>query len=113
MLGPNQTKWVESLRSGKYRQGRGYLRVENRYCCLGVGCEIFDIEKHARVQDKILYYEFGKEQPCVSICPDELWEILGFISCSNLVSMNDNGKSFTEIADEIEKNSDKYFGEPK
>jgi hypothetical protein len=43
-------KWVEALRSGKYRQGRGYLRSTVRtsavdggggYCCLGVLCDIY------------------------------------------------------------------------
>jgi hypothetical protein len=39
-------KWVEALRSGKFKQGRGYLRrveginddgnEEESYCCLGV-----------------------------------------------------------------------------
>ncbi len=33
-------KWLKALRSGEYKQGRGYLRKESgdedRYCCLGV-----------------------------------------------------------------------------
>ena len=35
-------KWVEALRSGKYKQGEGFLHSEsnNTYCCLGVLCEI-------------------------------------------------------------------------
>lgn len=34
-------KWLEALRSGKYKQGTGKLAsFENRYCCLGVLCEI-------------------------------------------------------------------------
>lgn len=40
-----KTKWVEALRSGKYKQGEGYLsRVDNgaeKFCCLGV---VFDIQ---------------------------------------------------------------------
>jgi hypothetical protein len=35
--------WVDALRSGKYRQGDSYLRVENSFCCLGVLCDL-----HAR-----------------------------------------------------------------
>lgn len=31
-----KAKWLEALRSGKYRQGNGYLRWYNSYCCLGV-----------------------------------------------------------------------------
>ena len=34
-------KWVAALRSGEYKQGRGWLiSKENEYCCLGVLCEI-------------------------------------------------------------------------
>lgn len=35
-------KWVEALRSGKYKQGQGYLRKGNNYCCLGVLCDLHD-----------------------------------------------------------------------
>lgn len=37
-------RWVKALRSGKYKQGKNYLRRQtpegDRYCCLGVLCEI-------------------------------------------------------------------------
>ena len=39
-----KNKWVEALRSGKYKQGRGKLNSENGYCCLGVLCEVFIAE---------------------------------------------------------------------
>lgn len=37
--------WVEALRSGKYKQGKGWLRqeepgVEPTFCCLGVLCDL-------------------------------------------------------------------------
>lgn len=32
--------WVDALRSGKYKQGSGYLRQGDKYCCLGVVCEL-------------------------------------------------------------------------
>lgn len=42
-------RWVEALRSGKYKQvnstlrsGHGYPGEERRYCCLGVLCDIVD-----------------------------------------------------------------------
>ena len=40
-------KWVAALRSGKYRQARGYLchKSELRYCCLGVACLISNLGK--------------------------------------------------------------------
>lgn len=36
-----KNKWLEALRSGKYKKGSGRLRDEkNNYCCLGVLCDI-------------------------------------------------------------------------
>jgi hypothetical protein len=32
--------WLDALRSGKYYQGEGRLRSENKYCCLGVACDV-------------------------------------------------------------------------
>ena len=32
--------WVEALRSGKYKQGKGRLRDGDTYCCLGVLCDL-------------------------------------------------------------------------
>jgi len=32
--------WIEALRSGQYKQGHNRLRTNNRYCCLGVLCDI-------------------------------------------------------------------------
>lgn len=35
-------KWVNALRSGKYKQGqKGYLKRDGKYCCLGVLVELF------------------------------------------------------------------------
>ncbi len=33
--------WVDALRSGDYEQGRGGLRIDDDYCCLGVLCDLF------------------------------------------------------------------------
>lgn len=34
-------KWIDALRSGKYKQGMYSLQGPNGYCCLGVACELF------------------------------------------------------------------------
>ena len=33
-------KWLKALRSGEYKQGRESLRKDDKYCCLGVLCDI-------------------------------------------------------------------------
>jgi hypothetical protein len=53
----NIRKWVEALRSGEYRQGKGHLTVldseeqERSYCCLGVACEISGVTDPVEVVD--------------------------------------------------------------
>jgi hypothetical protein len=37
MMNPKiKQKWIKALRSRKYKQGRGRLRMGDKYCCLGV-----------------------------------------------------------------------------
>ena len=42
MLNDNAKKWVAALRSGKYEQAKGWLREGDKFCCLGVACDLFD-----------------------------------------------------------------------
>jgi hypothetical protein len=35
-----KTSWIKRLLSGKYKQGKGSLRDGDKFCCLGVLCEI-------------------------------------------------------------------------
>lgn len=107
-------KWVDALRSGKYKQGAGRLKIvhddtkEERFCCLGVLCEIFpELELNKRISDnglveqhdgilcgykKIgLSHETGIISHLISSGPD------------NLTNLNDSGKNFNELADIIEK----------
>lgn len=39
-------RWIDALRSGKFKQGRGRLRIphEDRHCCLGVACVLLKDE---------------------------------------------------------------------
>lgn len=32
--------WIDALRSGDYEQGQGALNKDNKFCCLGVLCEV-------------------------------------------------------------------------
>ena len=47
-------RWVEALRSGKYKQGKEYLKRGNKYCCLGVLCDLYltDKKKEWRVNNE-------------------------------------------------------------
>lgn len=100
-----KAKWVEALRSGNYTQGKFMLhnQAENTFCCLGVLCEVLEVPK--RPQDKTgnlpMEYQFG-DAWLIHGVPDD---VLKFQVADKLVDMNGSGsKSFTEIADWIEKN---------
>lgn len=49
-------KWINALRSGKYKQGRYALQDSNNgYCCLGVACKILIPTK----------YQFRNDDDCL------------------------------------------------
>ena len=83
-----KAKWVEALRSGKYKQGIGrlYRPESNEYCCLGVLCRVADVDLES---DSSLNYGL-------------VFQPLGLRKYWDLVEMNDNGSSFARIADYIE-----------
>lgn len=86
-------KWVAALRSGEFKQGRGALYKNGKYCCLGVADKIEGYEPDAR--DSILKHH--ENVPEIIRGDTEL--------TARLATMNDEGgKSFSEIADYIEQN---------
>lgn len=96
-------KWVNALRSGKFKQGTGALKNEfsNSYCCLGVACVLAGIPKKELV---------GKGMPdnltlkLQKKLPPFLREEIGHpTALETLATMNDNGTSFEKIANRIER----------
>lgn len=108
-------KWVEALRSGKYRQGKNRLRnTKGEFCCLGVLCDIAEREGVMPPTDNIMpsgYVCYGKEQTTMTL-PDEVIQWSGVPDSdpmiaperTSLSALNDlRGLSFAAIADLIEK----------
>lgn len=93
------TKWVEALRSGKYRQGKGRLKNNDSYCCLGVACEI-----SGATERQINHYAYIPKRSTVNV-PTLLKSGCGVkgLICT-ISTMNDSGNTFLEIADWIEQN---------
>lgn len=115
-------KWVAALRSGEYKQRKFYLAspgpfVESglQYCCLGVLCEIAIKEgvKLNRVETTIISpVAYGANEE-TKYLPSEvkdwamMWNTSGALkdgSYRDLAALNDEGFSFEQIADAIEKN---------
>lgn len=102
-------KWVEALRSGKYKQCQTRLRIDNSFCCLGVLCDISGMGKwKARpdVEAGLESYDVEGDE-YLSLPPVDMMNEFGLDSdnLSDLTKMNDmNGDDFNTIADWIEKN---------
>ena len=98
-----KSKWLEALRSGKYKQGRGCLRSENnKFCCLGVLCDLVAPQDWEPGLEEMGHY-YGHRGSYGA--PDQaIKDVVSIASWGKLMEMNDSGASFTEIADWIEKN---------
>lgn len=97
-----KSKWCEALRSGEYKQGKQWLRpTDDSFCCLGVAADLV----HGR--DAWFYdvYHVWTMDGADVHAPQSLYEAgLTAENANHLARMNDDGASFSEIADYIEKN---------
>src|SRR4051812_25076359 len=112
-----KTKWLEALRSGKYKQASSRLRRKNEfggsYCCLGVLCDIsgagtWDESKTDLTAYVLLsqpaYYSSSYTRSITDL-PRILRDQLGISADSEikLIHLNDEEKAdFAAIADWIE-----------
>jgi len=115
-----KAKWLEALRSGEYNQTKRTLRDSHGYCCLGVLCEVYK-EEHPEaewVRDDIstkngeMLFKSGeysrKGVPTQQVLDwanltDANPEVKYNNADISVAELNDNGKSFLEIADIIEE----------
>lgn len=44
MIAEMAKRWTDALRSGEYEQGKDWLRKGDRFCCLGVLCDVVGVE---------------------------------------------------------------------
>ena len=105
-------KWLDALRSSEYEQTTGLLRDDKGFCCLGVLCDISGLGEWERDEDGDYAFHVPGHVERV-FPPDAVDEALGVIaryiglngdfSVQMLSSLNDNGKTFPEIADEIQR----------
>ena len=108
-----KAKWLEALRSGEYEQGHGKLRSgDDEYCCLGVLCDLAVkagvVAEPVLSENRNLYYYDGF---CEAAHPQVVANWSGVIGLGDfhdgerertLAHINDEGASFSEIADIIE-----------
>ena len=116
----NRKKWVEALRSGKYKQTEGTLKGKDeegrdRFCCLGVACDISGLStwESTKVNGRVYDGNYG-------VLPDSVQQWLGmdtskgsyrnqFGDMYSLTQMNDDCLDFDMIADMIEQEPEGLF----
>ena len=107
-------QWMAALRSGKYQQIQGTLMGvsecgETGYCCLGVLNNLF----HLGPMEVVSLNEYGFNFEGHEITYDHIMKFTQDSRISRIATeMNDKGKSFSEIANALEK----YYyskGKPK
>lgn len=98
-------KWLEALRSGNYSQTRSNLflgtaedGIPPGYCCLGVLCAVAEVPRTLDGKFKKNDYEI------IDGWLNNMTFGLEHGIRYKLAALNDEGKSFTEIADWIEAN---------
>lgn len=106
-------KWVAALRSGEYKQGQGKLRPSTEeYCCLGVLCDIYSKETKTGLWNRDEF--FVNDSSATDLPPKDVdkWAYINLeedktflyeTSKGYLPELNDDGLSFTDIADLIEQ----------
>lgn len=117
MLGPNQQRWVDALRSGQFKQGRHYLHCTNGFCCLGVAASLFCDAPVAHDAKGVIwaYDQNLSTAPLKVVQTLDLYDDLGSFldSTPSLAALNDAGVPFSEIADLIEAKAHLLFRSQK
>lgn len=103
-----KAKWVAALRSGEYKQAFGRLRDGDLFCCLGVLCDIHAKETEEGWWDDRGYYGREREVLPTDVCewariPAKAGHNVALDEDRCLSAMNDQGDTFAEIADIIER----------
>ncbi len=96
--------WLEALRGPDYQQTQGGLRTGLAFCCLGVLCDLYDHDQWEPDKAFDGYYYLNH----AGTLPSDVSKAVGldshgYLTESELIKMNDNGKTFPEIADYLEK----------
>jgi len=105
-------QWVAALRSGEYEQGQGALEWHNRFCCLGVLCDLavkagVAVRKNLELEAGISFADPDHPADNSTGNPPQVvmkWAGLDELGGGDLIHMNDVQKlSFKEIANRIEE----------
>lgn len=117
-----KAEWLKRLRSGDYQKGVGYLNRNNKFCCLGVLCEM---AAEADIVVAMPHREFVRYQSVAyspdsadRVLPDAVMEWAGLTECNPgfhnvdvdrygpataIAGLNDRTTDFVLVAEVIEE----------
>ena len=115
------TDWLAALRSGKYVQGKGRLREDDSFCCLGVLCDVHNPELWRVENERTIYGKMSAAFPPIDVMdalelPREMRNDLININVIfegeewTVIGLNDRGVPHSKIADSIEAEYKKIMG---
>jgi len=96
--------WISALSSGKFEKGKGSLNRENKFCCLGVLCEILNLPKALENDDlQTRYIHEGFEFAGLLFLP--LLRDIGMSEAiqTKLIRTNDATDNFKQVIAIIEE----------
>ena len=98
-----KAKWIDALRSGKYKKGKRQLFVpyEGSYCCLGV---LAHMQDPSSIDDKGSAVINDKDYNATVYLPYVFKDIIPLNDEKMLARINDSSESFIEVIDYIECN---------
>lgn len=98
-----KTKWIKALRSKKYNQIQSRLKDKDGYCCMGVLCEVSSEIPFKEIFNSTIgaYGILGEYGGAITQKYLNLIDLKYEIQ-TKAIKLNDNGKSFNEIADYLQ-----------
>jgi hypothetical protein len=102
---------IAALKSGEYKKGQGVLNHNDKYCCQGVGCELF--MKDTSQTDYTITKSLGsgteqglwKYNGRTDHWPAEVREYFGLskYQSDQLVKLNDSSQTFVPVIEYLEQ----------
>lgn len=98
-----KAQWLAALRSGDYQQGRSLLHYEDRFCCLGVLCDLYAKDTGNTWESNGSVCNMHRSDQLLPLQVQE-WAGLKHSDPMGLAGRNDDGATFEELAAIIEEN---------
>ena len=111
-----QETWLKALESGKYEQLVGALHDGTAYCCLGIACELSNLDDWIKEEPDDDYMSYLTDEAGLPDAVQKLYRLRSFLGdpldkqhFQCLSSLNDQGKDFKKIAAHLRAHPEQYF----